>query len=161
MKQYLVLATALLLAITLTSCKSFGSVWSVQVENRVDFLGDVSAHICTRELTATVVLGTQVNVTVAAGPGDGTVEQARPAGGWRAGDPLVLEATCTDEDGREVGYARVEGRVSPPQYTSHAGATSVSPPATSDGVLLYPTCLTPTVQRGQPPCIVERLMIPN
>ena len=161
MKKHLVLASALLLAISLTSCKTFGPVWSVLVENRTNFLGDVSAHICTRELTATVAVGTQVNVTAAAGPGNGAEEQARPAGGWRAGDPLVLEATCTDEDGREVGYARVEGRVSPPQYTSHTGATSVSPPSTSDGALLYPTCLTPTVQRGQPPCIVERLMIPN
>jgi hypothetical protein len=161
MNKLLVLASALLLAITLTSCKSFGSVWSVQVENRVDFLGDVPVRICTGELTATVVVGTQVNVTVAAGPGDAMIEEARPAGGWRAGDPLVLEATCTDEDGREVGYARVEGRVSPPQYTTNPGSTSVYPPADSGGGPLYPTCLTPTVQRGQPPCIVERLMIPN
>lgn len=161
MRKHLLLAGALLLAITLTSCRTFAPWWSVKVENRMNFLGDVPVRICTGELTATVVVGTQVNLAATAGPGDATIEEARPAGDWRAGDPLVLEATCTDEDGREVGYARVEGRVSPPQYTTNPGSTAVYPPADSGGGPLYSTCLVPTVQRGQPPCIVERLMIPN
>lgn len=60
-------------------------------------------------------------------------EEARPAGGVHVGDPVVLEAPCTDEDGSEVGYARVEGRVGTPQSTGHSGATHVLPPVASGG----------------------------
>jgi hypothetical protein len=158
MNKLLVLASALLLAITLTSCKSFLFIWEVRVDNRVD---PVPVRVCTGELTASVVLGTQVNLTATAGPGDATREEARPAGGWRTGDPLVLEATCTDEDGSEVGYARVEGRVAPPQYTGQTGSTHAYPPPASGGGALYSMCLTPTVQRGEPLCLIDDLVIPD
>lgn len=161
MTRVLAFASVLLGVFSLVGCKSLGPIWSVRVVNYEPTAGEVRVRVCMGALITSVVVGTRVDVTVSAEPGGTVREEARPEQGLRVGDPVLLEATCTDEGGLEVGFARVEGRVSRPHHTFHIGSTVVYPPAVSGSGFVYADCLAPTVVRGQPPCIVERLVIPN
>lgn len=154
-----VFASGLLLVASLLSCRPPDAMWRVWLGNYEPTLGHLAVRVCTGELTATVVVGTQVNVAATAEVDAITLVDVRLEGVVRGGDLALLEATCTDEDGSEVGYARVEGRVRTPHHPARTGATYVyPPPATADGGSVYADCLSPTEARGRPPCIVEWLV---
>lgn len=159
-------ATGLLIVLTvvilLGGCKSLGPTWRLSVVNWESIGTDrvFTLQVCTGELAAIVRSGTAVSLTATAGPGGDAVDEVRHEGSLRAGDPVYLEATCTDRTGGEVGYLRVEGRVHSPEWTGHVGSTYVYPPAVP-GTPSITDCLPPTEARGRPPCIVERLVTPN
>ena len=162
MNRHRVLVVGVWLALLLVGCKTLGPTWSLTVTNwRQPFSdSEIELAVCTGELRGTVVAGDQVSMTIAAGPEDAARETTRHEGNLRVGDPVRLEAACTDEAGSEVGYIRVEGRVHAPEWTGHVGGTFVYPPAVP-GAPGITDCLPPTEARGRPPCIVERLVTPN
>lgn len=118
--RYGVLVAGALLALLLAGCKTLGPTWSLSVINWQSVGTDpaFTLLVCKGGLRGTVVAGTQVSMTVAVGPEDDARETTRHAGNLRVGALVLIEATCTDEEGDEVGYARVEGRVGPPQHTT-------------------------------------------
>lgn len=162
MNRHRVLAVGAWLALLLAGCKTFGPTWRLSVVNWESIGTDpvFAVQVCTGELAAVVRAGTAVSLSATAGPGGAAVDEVRHDGGLRAGDPVVLEASCTDGAGGEVGYVRVEGRVHSPEWTGHVGSTFVYPPAVP-GAPGITDCLPPTEARGLPPCIVERLVTPN
>ena len=162
MNRRQVLVVGVILALLLAGCKTLEPAWGLSVTNWRQPFGDsdIELLVCTGELRGSVVVGDVVNMTIAAGPGEGVREAVDFQGSLQVGDPVRLEATCTDDAGSEVGYVRVEGRVRSPECTGHVGGTFVYPPAVPDAPSIT-DCLPPTEARGRPPSIVERLVTPN
>jgi hypothetical protein len=162
MDSYRVLMVGVLLALLLSGCKTLEPAWSLSVTNwRQPFSdSDIEVLVCTGELRGSVIVDDVVNMTIAAGPEEGARDAVHFEGSLRVGDPVRLEATCTDEAGSEVGYVRVEGRVRSPEWSGHVGGTFVYPPPVS-GAPGITNCLPPSEARGSPPCIVERLVTPT
>jgi len=162
MKSAAGFSIVLMAVVLLGGCKSLGPAWRLSVENWESIGTDpaFTVQVCTGELTATVRAGTAVSLTATAEPGGDAVDAVRHEGILRVGDPVWLEATCTDEAGSEVGFTRIVGRLGPPERSSQSVSTFVNPPA-APGAESFPDCLPPTEARGRPPCIAARLVIPN
>lgn len=162
MKRVATVASLLLLGTLLAACKTLGPSWRLTATNWKQPFHDseIEVLVCTGELRSTLVAGTSVNLTVSAEPDDSAVDEVRHEGELRVGDPVRIEATCTDADGREIGYTRIEGRLGPPEHTTHSASTHVYPPA-APGAERINYCLSPAETRGQPPCLVARLVIPG
>ena len=99
MNRHRVLVVGVWLALLLVGCKTLGPTWSLTVTNwRQPFSdSEIELAVCTGELRGTVVAGDQVSMTIAAGPEDAARETTRHEGNLRVGDPVRLEAACTDE----------------------------------------------------------------
>lgn len=158
------LATALfLMIVVLSACgPHMGPTWYLDVVNP-PYLTDspVVFQECPGGLSAAVVAGTLVNLAASATPEEQSVRVlARHEGKIRVGERAILEATCTGADGSEIGYARVNGRISTPLHNIYGGQTKAYPPV-APGSAHLPECLPPTSARGAPPCIVERMVTPD
>lgn len=158
------LATALfLLSLLLSACgPHMGPTWSLDVVNPPYFVDSpVVFQECPGSLSATVVAGTLVDLAASATPEEQSVRvSTRHEGRIRVGERAILEATCTGADGSEIGYARVDGRVSTPLHNMYGGQTKAYPPVAPGSAHLL-ECLPSTSARGAPPCIVELMVTPD
>lgn len=160
------LRVARMLCVSLGACMllvachpRIGGNWHLTIDNYSEEEGFPSVVPCRGELAASVTVADLVSLRAVAEADHSKIASTTHAGKVRRGDRAVLETTCTEENGTEIGYARVDGRVTAPPYGGYGGATFVYPPNANGSLSEW--CLTPTEQRGMPPCIVERMVIPD
>lgn len=132
-----------------------GDTWHLRVKaNPHEFGVPTSELPCQGAISASINFGRVGIITASAAPedlGDGAVLRHEKT--VRPGQPVTVEAVCTDALGNEVGYSRVEGRVLRPGHNAGAASTYVQPGFVG-GSLDY--CLDATETRGLPPCVWSR-----
>ena len=160
------LASTVLLLFLLTGClPNIGTKWVLHVVNTsTSGTREGVLAVCGGRLTASVTVPGRLRLSAVATHGDdysGFVEVVHDRA-VRIGDPVIIEASCHDTGGAEVGYARVEGHIIPPPYPRYlyGGHTFVSP-AARPGAERNETCLSPTEARGAAPCISEPMVAPS
>lgn len=109
--------------------------------------------VCPGALTATIDFGRGRTLSAAATPQEPFAQVLfRHDGSVVPGHDIVVEATCTDDLGEEIGYARLEGTVNRPMADSLDATTRVYP--WLDGDEVSQDCRA-TTSRGIRPCIID------
>lgn len=160
MRKRLGVLAVLLLMAALVGCKALGPYWRLTAINRTSF-GATQLLACAGGLEVNLSVSPVIDMTVLASPGSSDEETTWHEGQLRVGLPVVVEATCSAVDDSEIGYIRIEGVVGPPQHSGHTAGTVVLPPLAPDSPDEGLGCLAPAVVRGQPPCVIEGLIVPN